>query len=138
MQWSDLDFKPSDKTLRLFGVFWGLFFTGLACLQYFKFDHQTLAIVFIALAVPVPLLGWIRPQRIRPVFVGATILAFPIGWTVSRIVLALTFYLLFTPIALFFKVIRRDALSLRHREGRDSYWMEKSIPEDPGSYFRQF
>jgi hypothetical protein len=138
MQWSDLDFKPSDKTLRLFAVFWGVFFAGLACLQHFKYGHETAALVCIGLAVPVCLLGLIRPQLIRPVFVGATVVAFPIGWTVSRILLALTFYLLFTPLALFFKLIRRDALLLRSSKGRDSYWAEKPMPEDPGSYFRQF
>ena len=138
MQWSDLNFKPPEKTLRLFAALWGVLFTGLGCWQYFQSGHQTLAIVFICLAIPVCASGLIWPQRIRPVFVGATILTFPIGWTVSRIVLAATFYLLLTPIALFFRAVRRDALSLRYSEGRDSYWKKQDSPEDLGSYFKQF
>ena len=138
MQWSDLDFTPPEKTLRLFALLWGGVFGGLACWQYFHADHQTLAIVLAAVAVPVCLLGVIRPHRIRLVFVGATIVTFPIGWTISKILLALIFYLLFTPLALCFKAVRRDDLSLRYRKGRESYWRKKDSPEDLRRYFKQF
>ena len=38
------------------------------------------------------------------------VLAFPIGWTVSQVILAVMFYGLFTPIGLVFRLIGRDPL----------------------------
>ena len=38
------------------------------------------------------------------------VLAFPIGWTVSQVMLALMFFGLFTPIGLVFRLIGRDPL----------------------------
>ena len=82
-------------------------------------------------------IGLVRPMAIRFVYTGWMIAAFPIGWTISRLVLALTFYALFTPVALIFRLIGRDALGL-HRGDRRSYWIARPGPETPDAYFRQF
>ena len=63
------------------------------------------------------------------------IAAFPIGWTVSKIVLGAVFLLVFTPVALVFRLTGRDALQLRRGSGR-SYWTGKPAPSVE-SYFRQ-
>ena len=47
------------------------------------------------------------------------VLAFPIGWTVSLVLLGLVYYGLFTPIGLVFRLVGRDALQLRPRHRRD-------------------
>ena len=46
----------------------------------------------------------------RLIYVGWMVLAFPIGWTVSQVMLALMFFGLFTPIGLVFRLIGRDPL----------------------------
>ncbi len=46
----------------------------------------------------------------RWVYIGWMILAFPIGWTVSQVMLAVMFFGLFTPIGLVFRLIGRDPL----------------------------
>ena len=45
------------------------------------------------------------------------VLAFPIGWTVSQVILLLMFYGLFTPIGLVFRLIGRDPLQRARRAG---------------------
>ena len=66
------------------------------------------------------------------------VLAFPIGWTVSLLLLALVYYAVFTPIAVVFRLIGRDALVLRRQPDAASYWREHEAPADVRRYFRQF
>jgi hypothetical protein len=87
-------------------------------------------------AVAVGVLGMIRPGLFRPIFVGAMMATFPIGWLVSRVVLAGLFYGLFTPLGLLFRLRGRDVLE-RRRPNRDSYWVPKETPADVRAYFRQ-
>jgi hypothetical protein len=82
--------------------------------------------------------GLLRPQWIRPVYVGWTIAAFPIGWTVSHLMLGLMLYGLFTPVALVFRMLRRDPLRRQKPTSVTTYWQTKLAPTDVSSYFRQF
>jgi hypothetical protein len=73
----------------------------------------------------------------RPVFVAWMVVAFPIGWVVSRLVLLLLFFGVVTPVALFFRVTGRDALKVKRRPGAGTYWTQKPHSADVASYFRQ-
>ena len=64
------------------------------------------------------------------------IAAFPIGWTVSRLMIAIVFYLVITPIASVFRLVGRDLLKRRRRD-TPSYWSRKSTPTDAATYLRQ-
>jgi hypothetical protein len=137
MQWSDIPFRPSTRILRQFAGLWILFFGGLAGWHAGVRGNLRLAAALAALAVVVGGVGLIRPQTVRWIYVGWMILVFPIGWTVSRLLLAGLYYGLITPIGLVQRLMGRDALQLRFRE-RQTYWMDKPSPTDPRSYFRQF
>jgi len=138
MQWSEIPFAPPPRTLREFAGLWLLVFGGLGCWQGLVRGNLTLALVFAALAVAVGPLGLLRPQAVRPLFVGSMILTFPIGWAVSRILLALLFYGVFTPVGLFFRVTGRDPLRREHQPGKETYWAPKPAPAGVRSYLRQF
>jgi hypothetical protein len=138
MQWSDIPFHPPTKTLRQFAGLCLLFFGAIAAWQGLVKGHATAAIVFGVLALTIGPLGLIRPDLVRPIFVGWMVLAFPIGWTVSRLVLALMFYGLFTPVALIFRLLGRDSLNRRRRPDLDTYWTPKPPAAGPRSYFKQF
>lgn len=83
------------------------------------------------------LLGVIVPAAIRWLFVGWMILAFPIGWTISHLVLALIFYGMFFPIGSIARLFGYDPLQLK-RKPMDSYWLEMKPIENKDQYFRQF
>ena len=138
MQWSDIPFHPSRATLRQFAGLWLVFFGGLALWQGLVRGQTGLATLCAVLALTIGPLGLIRPGWIRPIYVGWMILAFPIGWTVSQVMLALMFYGLFTPIGLLFRLLGRDPLHRARRPGVESYWTPKPAPAGPKSYFRQF
>jgi hypothetical protein len=137
MQWSDIPFNAPSRTLRQFALLWLAFFGGWAAWQTWGRDRVGLGVALAALALVVGLLGLVRPQRIRPIFVGWMVLAFPIGWTVSRIVLALVFHGLFTPLGMLFRLAGRDLLALR-RQNVTSYWTEREETADVRRYFRQY
>jgi hypothetical protein len=65
------------------------------------------------------------------------IVAFPIGWLVSHVMLAVLYFVLFLPLGLMFRLLGRDALSLR-KPSVETYWTEKQQPEDVVRYFRQY
>jgi Saxitoxin biosynthesis operon protein SxtJ len=138
MQWSDISFAPPTRTLRQFaGLSLGIF--GLAaCFQGFVRHQPIVAAVFGTLAVVIGIPGLIKPSIVRPVYVGSMILVFPIGWTVSKLILACMFYGIFTPMALWFRLIGRDSLALQRPPARDTYWLPKRQATDPSSYFRPF
>ena len=138
MRWSDIPFDPSRATLRQFAGLWLVFFGGLALWQGLVRGQTGLAALFAVLALTIGPLGLLRPGWVRPIYVGWMVLAFPIGWTVSQVMLALMFYGLFTPIGLVFRLLGRDALHRARRPGVESYWTPKPAPAGPKSYFRQF
>lgn len=138
MRWSDIRFDPSRRTLQQFAGLWLAFFGGLACWQGLVSGHQAAALVLALMAGAVGLPGLAWPRLVRPIYVGWMVLAFPIGWTVSRFILAASYFGIFTPVALVFRLIGRDALHRVRRADLDTYWQPKIIPTDVRNYFRQF
>jgi len=66
------------------------------------------------------------------------VLAFPIGWVISQIMLLLMFYVVLTPVAWIFRLRGRDMLQRKPAPARASYWVPKESPTDLRRYFRQY
>jgi len=81
--------------------------------------------------------GLVWPSLVRVIYTTWMMAAFPIGWLVSRVVLAIVFYLLFTPFAFVFRLMGRDALRLRKPRAQ-SYWLPYDDARKPDEYFRQY
>jgi hypothetical protein len=138
MRWSDIPFDPPRKTLRQFAGLCLAFFGGMALWQALGKGHIVVGLSLAALALTIGLLGLTRPGWVRFLFVGWMVLAFPIGWTVSQVMLVLMFFGLFAPIGLVFRLIGRDPLQRARPSGRESYWVAKPAPADVRRYFKQF
>jgi hypothetical protein len=138
MTWSDLPWRPSERTLRQFAGLWITFFAFLAYVNGALRGNSGLALTFAALAVTIGPLGLIRPRTLRPVFVGWMLLAFPIGWSVSHLLLAVLYYGVFTPVGLFFRLKGRDALDRCYRPDRATYWVPLVPSESADAYFQPF
>ena len=137
MQWSDVTAPPSRKMLRQFAGLWLVVFGGLAAWRAWQGQADAWTQALAIGAIVVGGTGLIWPMAIRFIFTGWMIAAFPIGWTISRVVLAVTFYALFTPVAFIFRLMGRDALRLQ-RGDPQSYWLAQSRAGTPDTYFRQF
>ncbi|MEX0641314.1 MAG: SxtJ family membrane protein [Pirellulales bacterium] len=132
------DLKITPRLLRQFAGLWLAIFLALAAWEYLGRDHTTSAAVFAVLALAFGPAGLIKPQWIRPLFALLMAIATPIGWLVSTIVLSVLFYGIFTPLALVFRLMGRDALVRRAPPRGATYWTPKPIVDDPRRYFRQY
>jgi hypothetical protein len=138
MQWSDIPRNPSRTMLRQFSALWLLFFGGLAAWHGWMHGRVELALSLTLLALTIGPAGIIHPPLVRWLFVGWTMAVFPVGWMVSRVVLAGLFYGLFTPLALLFRLLGRDALGLKRQPEAATYWQTKPAVTDLKRYFQQF
>ena len=137
MQWSDVVKPPPAKTLRQFGMLSLVVFGGLAAWQTWNGHTGPGTMVLWGLAAILGGVGIVAPTAIKPVYMAWMVVAFPIGWTVSKLVLGAMLYLLFTPVALVFKLMGRDALKLRPKQAA-SYWEPKPGAKSGEEYLRQF
>lgn len=123
--------------LRQFAALWLLVFGAMAGWRYLHGQAGTFTAVLAVLALTVGVAGLIKPGFVRPIYTGWMIAAFPIGWTISKIVMALMFYAVFTPLGLVFRLTGRDPLKLR-RTKPASYWVGKTSASSGEEYFRQY
>lgn len=137
MQWSDIVARPSPKVLRQFAGLCLIVFGGLGALAVWRHQTSTASVLIPVLGVVTGLIGLVRPTAIRWVYSGWMVAVFPVGWTVSRLILAALFYLVFTPVAIVFRLFGRDALHLRNGE-TPSEWTPKPEATAVDQYFRQF
>lgn len=137
MNFSDIPRHPDRKVLRQFAALWILFFVSIGVYQFLARDHPTPGLGLIAAGLLIGLPGLVRPALLRWIFVSWMVLVWPIGWLVFTLVMLALYYLLITPLALFFRLRGRDWLRRKPAPGQDSFWEPKENPLDPLSYYRQ-
>ena len=134
----EIDKNPAPRTLRQFA---GLFLVAFGVIGYLVLRRSgslEAALVIWGVAALVALVGLIAPRAIRLVYLGMIYLAFPIGWVVSHVLLALVLYLLFTPIGWALRLFGRDPLERKFDPEAASYWTAHEQPASIDRYFRQF
>ena len=127
----------TQRTLRQFGGLWLVIVGGFASAQWFVRGHHGPGVALLGAVALIGAVGLLRPEVIRPLFTGLMSLTFPIGWVLSRVLLAVLWYGIFTPVGAIFRLIGRDALAVRPHGGRETYWVRKPAPADLRSYLRQ-
>jgi hypothetical protein len=137
MMWSDIPRHPSSITLRQFAGLWLLVFSGLGLWHLLGQERSLFGWIFLTLGCGAGIPGLIHPRLLRPIFVGWMLAVFPLGWLTSRLLLAVCFYGLFTPLAFWFRLRGRDSLR-RQRSALPTYWQSKPSADGAASYYRQF
>ncbi len=138
MTWSEIPFRPTSKVLRQFAAAWLVFFLALGAHQYLARKHPSVGLALMGLALAIGLLGLLKPAAVRWLFVGWMVVAFPIGWLVSLVLLLVMYYGLLTPVALLFRLRGRDPLRRKRTPTATTFWLPKDTPQDVRSYFRQY
>src|ERR1700716_3972044 len=98
MTWSDISRNPPARTLRQFAGLWLVFLVGLGANLYQKHGEHRAGLTLGAMGIVIGGLGLLKPAAVRLLFVVCMVLAFPIGWLISNLMLALMFYGIITPI----------------------------------------
>jgi Saxitoxin biosynthesis operon protein SxtJ len=138
MKLPDSLFNPDRHTLRQFAAGWLIFFLGAGAIQYVV-QHRAMAALGLSLVALIgPVLGWLAPAVLRWLFTGGMLLAFPFGWLSSQLILAVMFFGVLTPLAVIFRVVRRDRLNRFRPKPALSYWLSKNPSSDVRSYFRPY
>lgn len=143
-----VNWHPDRRQLRLFGLACVVVFGALGAWTFARGTllglavgeavRPTLAAALWTVAAACGVLALCAPSILRPLYVGLTALGLPIGYVVSRAVMAAVFFGVLTPIGLLFRAVGRDPLCRRWEPGRDSYWEPRPAMTDVRRYFRQF
>jgi len=138
----EIQWHPTVKQLRVFGVGGLLASIVAALVLHFVWGAAAMWMVAVlAAGAAISLCSLVSPGLTRFIYLGLTLVAMPIGFAVSFVLLAAFYFLLLTPVALVFRLIGRDALC-RSWRGQDalaaSYWVPHKASEDMERYFHQF
>ena len=135
----DINWNPSRRDLRQFGLLWlPLFAAILGYAVFLRTGEWPIPLVIWGVAAAVALVALVAPVRLRPLVVAWIAAAYPIGWTVSHLVLGITYFGLFAIIGLTLRLVGYDSLARRKPAAAHSFWHAREARRSPASYFRQF
>lgn len=135
----EINWHPSTRQLRQFAAIWlPGFLAGLGGLLLYRTGNMWLAAGVWLPALLVGLIGYAVPAVIRPVFVVWMCAAYPIGWTISHLILAAAYYLVITPTGLIMRLLGRDPMCRKFDHRAETYWVSRMPSEGTARYFRQF
>lgn len=143
----EIDWRPDDRTLKQFGFIALFGFSFLAAIAWFEVlvfsfglgeMRPIVAGGFAALAGVSTLFSLIAPRANLPIYIGLTILAYPIGFVLSHFIMGLLFFGMITPLGLIFRVIGKDPMNRRFEPAAETYWSDPRPRRAKESFFRQF
>lgn len=144
MKFVEINWKPDERTLRQFGVLClcflpivGWSFSGWPNPLHLSSTAMIVIGSFTIAGAVLAMVGFVFPRGLKWVFIGLSLAAMPIGMVVGEVLMASVFFGLFTPIALFFRLIGRDALERKLEPAAATYWRPKEQITDRKRYFRQ-
>ncbi len=134
----DLNWNPDRRQLRQFAVAFLVFSAVAGGLLWRRLGPGWASYALWIAGPVVAAVGLLLPRAMKPLFIGLSLLAFPIGFVVGFVLLALTYYTIVTGIGLLFELFGRDSMDRKLEPGAESYWKKRPPAPPPGRYFRQF
>ena len=135
----EIDWNPKSKQLQNFGKI-ALAMTVIISLLLYLLKGVAIQwlLIICAFGFITFIISKISLKLTKLIYLGMILLTMPIGWIVSFTVLAVFYYLLLTPLGLFFRLIGRDPLYRKFDPAAKSYWMSRRPPKGLEQYFHQF
>jgi hypothetical protein len=143
----EINLKPDVRTLRQFGFIALVGFALLATIAWFELlvfsfglgaARPYVAGGFAAVAGLSLLFSLIYPRANLGLYLGLTIIAYPIGFVLSYLIMGTLFFLLITPVVLLLRLLVRDPMERRMLPEAESYWVNARGERPSESYFKQF
>ena len=118
----------SARALRGFGLVVGGVFVALAALSAWRAGGTLSAFAwgFTVVGALLVVAGIAAPRALGPVYRVWMTGAVAMGFVMTRVILTLAFVLVFVPVGLFFRLIRRDVLAQRPDPSAASYWIRRT------------
>ena len=135
----EINWNPTQKELRNFGI---IALTASIVLSLLLHIFKGLGInwifIFIGFGFTIFILSLISIKAIRIIYLAMILATSPIGWIISFLLLVVFYFLILTPIGLFFRLIGRDPLHRKFDNDTKSYWLLRQPPDKIDKYFHQF
>ena len=122
----EINWKPSPRELKQFAGIW----FPLAC--------AVLCFALASIGAVLSIVAFLFPPFAQRLFVVWMTAVFPIGWTISHLLIGVIFFLLITPMGLVMRLFGRDTMGRKFEPQRESYWVPHQAPPDKQRYFRQY
>lgn len=129
---------PSDRS---FGLTFATVFGILAGVGLWRgWMAGELWLYFLAASVAFLIVSFAFPRILRPLNKVWMLFGAFLHKVVSPIMLGVIYFIVMTPVALFFKITGRDELRRKYDPSAKSYWImrEPPGPDGPSSFPRQF
>lgn len=131
--------RDEKKDIRNFGIALAVILGAIGSYRFYYKRQWDVALWLYAGGGMVIILSFFAPLVIKPLYRIMTIVGYKIGWVNQRLILGILFYLLFTPIAVVFKLIGKDPLERKIEVETNSYWIpRKESSSDKKKYEQQY
>ena len=125
---------PSDRS---FGFTFAVVFGLLGAWLWWKSSRYGLPAIGVGAAFA--LIALALPRILHPLNIVWMKFGALLNMIVSPIIMGLIYFVVFTPVSLFFRLTKRDALRRSFDKSARSYWIDRSPPgPDGASLPRQF
>jgi small basic protein len=129
--------KSEKSDLRKFGISVGIVLGILGGLLWWR--GKDYYVYFLIISAVLITLGLVLPGLLKPLQKAWMTLAVTLGWFMTRVILSILFYVVFTTIGLISRLSGRQFLDLKTDNNKPSYWIaRKNKPFDKRDYERQF
>ena len=112
--------KSEKSDLRKFGITIGVILLIIAGFLFWKEKESSQ--ILLTFGVTLCILGIVIPFILKPIYWVWMIFATILGWIMTRVILSLLFYIIFTPIGLIPRFFGKQFLELRWDKSKESYW----------------
>ena len=143
----EVNLHPNERTLRQFGWIALAGLGGLALCAWngwLVFRHGlgdargAVTLALAALGGLSALFSLWFPRANAPLFVGLSLLAFPIGFVLSYVIMATLFYAVIAPVGFLMRLFGADPMERRMLPQAASYWVDERPARPKADYFKQF
>ena len=131
--------NPTPKQLRQFGLTVGAALLVMGTILYWRHPGRHIHPYLWWVGGSLVLTGALLPRVLRLPYQLWMAAAYTIGLASTTVILSVTFFLAFTPVAVLLRLRGRDTLDLRWARGSArSYWREREELPVQRRYLRQF
>lgn len=121
--------KSTTQDLRNFGLVIGGTLIIISLWQLTHFSSSWLW--FLAPGILIVFLGFFASFLLKPFQIAWMTLAVLMGWFMTKIILLLTFFLVFVTISFLAKIFKKKLLDLEINSNQRSYWTKRQEFESP-------
>ena len=132
----EVNWHPSSRKLRQYGIVMIVGFGLIGLLFRYGFKATDASWVIWGFGAVSGVLGLTGTRAALPLYWLWMGIGFVMGNVMNRLLLALVFYLVVTPMALVMKLVKRDRLHIKPQQ-TDSYWIDVPPVSGANPYERQ-